>query len=170
VLATEAERTAPALGTTFGGRMDLVLGDPPRILDLKWSGAGRKRRALTAGTALQLAAYAFLERGGAGPFPPVGYYVMDAQRLLTTEPDAFHDAEPVEGPGPAETWRLLEATHALEWRGVSDGRLEARGILPEDGQKPPEEARIEDGRIVVPPSCQWCDYSALCGRAFAEET
>jgi hypothetical protein len=92
VLATERERTGEAFGTTFGGRVDLVLGEPARILDLKWSGAKGKREALKQGTALQLAAYAFLERRQDGTFPPVGYFVMDAQRLLTTEPDAF--------PGP----------------------------------------------------------------------
>jgi hypothetical protein len=170
VLASEKELTGQAFGTAFAGRVDLVLGEPARILDLKWSGAGRKRRALKDGTALQLAAYAFLQRQGDEPFPPVGYFVMEAQRLLTTQPDAFHDAEEVKGPPPEETWRLLEATHALEWRTVAQGRLAARGVAGDDGEEPPRESCVEDGRLVVPPACEWCDYAALCGLAFAEET
>ena len=169
VLATEQERTGQAFGTAFAGRVDLVLGEPARILDLKWSGAGSKRRALREGTALQLAAYAFLERQGRGPFPPVGYFVMEAQRLLTTQPESFHDAEEIKGPSPEETWRLVEATHALEWRAVAEGRLAARGVAGNDGEEPPKESRVEDGRLVVPPACEWCDYAALCGLAFAEE-
>jgi hypothetical protein len=169
VLATEQERTGRAFGTAFVGRVDLVLGEPARILDLKWSGARRKRQTLAEGTALQLAAYAFLQRQGNEPFPPVGYFVMEAQRLLTTQPDAFHDAEPVEGPPPEETWRLVEATHAHEWRSVAGGRLEARGVAGDDGGKLPRESSVEDGRLVVPPPCEWCDYAALCGLAFAEE-
>jgi hypothetical protein len=169
VAATEQVRSGNALGTTLEGRVDLVLGGPPRILDLKWSGAGRRRRALAQGTALQLAAYSFLECGGERPFPPVGYFIMDAQRLLTTQEEAFHDAEPVDGPAPEETWRLLASTHEAEWSLVGDGSLEARGVVLDDEQKPPSEAGIVDGRIVVPPPCQWCDFSALCGRAFGED-
>lgn len=166
VLATEQTRAGHAFGAAFEGRVDLVLGEPARILDLKWSGAGSKRRRLVAGTAMQLAAYAFLERSGDGPFPPVGYFVMEAQRLLTTRPEAFHHAERVDGAPPEETWRLMEATHAAEWQVVQGGRLEARGIAAEDGGKPPKDPAVVDGHIVLPPPCEWCRYAALCGRAF----
>ena len=169
VMATEQERTGDAFGTKFGGRVDLVLGDPPRILDLKWSGAGRKREALKQGTALQLAAYAFLERQGNSPFPPVGYFVMDAQRLLTTQPDAFQGAEPVVGPSPEETWRLLESTHESAWRSVADGRIAAPGAASTEEEKPPKQACIKDGRLLMSSDCRWCDYTVLCGLAFAEE-
>ena len=169
VAATEEWRERPALGTCLGGRVDLVLGDPPRILDLKWGGAGRRRATLAEGTAIQLAAYSFLARQDDGAFPPVGFYIMDGQRLLTTEPDAFNEAESVEGPSPKETWLLVETTHGLEWQAVQAGTLEARGIVEGEDEKPPKESRVEDGRIVVPPKCEWCDFAALCGRAFAEE-
>lgn len=169
VVATEEDRTGFAFGTAFGGRVDLVLGDPTRILDLKWSGAARKCQALEVGAAVQLAAYAFLERQGRGPFPPVGYFVMDAQRLLTTQPEAFVHAEPVSGPSPEETWRLVEATHAEEWRAIAEGRIAARGVVTSDDQKVPKEPRVEDGRLVLQPPCIWCEYGALCGQAFEEE-
>lgn len=168
VLATEQERTGEALNTEFAGLVDLVLGDPPRILDLKWGGASTKRRLLEVGAAIQLAAYALLERQGKGPFPPVGYFVMDGQRLLTTDPKAFANAEQVDGPSPEETWRLVEATHALEWEAVSAGRVGARGVTGAGGEQPLKEASVEAGALRLPPGCRYCDYDALCGRAFEE--
>jgi ATP-dependent helicase/nuclease subunit B len=168
VLSTEQERTGEALGTSFAGRVDLVIGDPPRILDLKWSGPKKKRRLLEVGAAIQLAAYSFLERQGIGPFPPVGYFVMDGQRLLTTNAKAFANAEVVDGPSPEETWRLAEKTHAFEWGLVTAGHIGARGVTGEADEPPLEEARVEDGKLRVPPGCQYCDYGALCGRAFQE--
>lgn len=164
VLATEQERTGEALNTELTGRVDLVLGDPPRILDLKWSGASTKRRLLEVGAAIQLAAYAFLERRGSGPFPPVGYFVMDSQRLLTTEPKAFADAEQVDGPSPEETWRLVEATHALEWDAVTAGRIGARGVPGEGAEQPLKDPSVDGVALRVPAGCSYCDYDVLCGR------
>jgi ATP-dependent helicase/nuclease subunit B len=169
VVATEEERVGDACGTKLAGRVDLVLGNPPRILDLKWSGATRKRKALKEGTALQLAAYSFLARGRDGRFPPVGYFVMDAQRLLTTEPEAFPGAERVDGPPPGETWSVVENTHASAWQAVAEGRIEAPPAETPDGEKPLKDARVEGGRLLMPAGCRWCDYSALCGLAFEEE-
>jgi hypothetical protein len=168
VLATEQVRTGQAFDTSFEGRVDLVLGEPARILDLKWSGAPSKRQALKEGTALQLAAYAFLERQGEGPFPPVGYFVMDAQRLLTTQPDAFQGAEAVAGPSPEETWRLAQETHAREWRAVAEGVLAARGVAPAEVEFDADPGN-ENGGPLLPPACKWCDYAGLCGQAFAED-
>ncbi|MEI6667527.1 MAG: PD-(D/E)XK nuclease family protein [Acidobacteriota bacterium] len=168
VISTEQERTGAALGTTFAGRVDLVMGDPPRILDLKWAGAARKRRLLEVGAAIQLAAYSLLERQGHGAFPPVGYFVMDGQRLMTTDSTAFANAEVVKGPAPEETWRLVEATHGLEWKAVAAGRIGARGVTGDSNDQMLKEACVEDGRLRVPPGCQYCDYDALCGRAFEE--
>jgi len=168
VLSTEQERTCEAFGTVFAGRVDLVLGTPPRILDLKWSSATKKIKALESGTALQLAAYAFLERQGNGPFPPVGYFVMDAQRLLTTQPDAFSHAELVDGLSPEETWRLVEATHAFEWEEVAAGRLGARGVSTGNKEDVLDESVVENGRLRLRPACDYCDYGVLCGRTLQE--
>jgi len=168
VIDTEVTRTGQAFGAGFIGRVDLVLGgqshgaDARRIVDLKWGGAGRKLKALETGTAVQLASYAYLEAGGRAPFPAVGYYVMDGQRLLTTQPDAFQAAEAVEGPTPEETWRRLEATHAHERKDLDAGYLTARGIETET-EKPLKDPEVEGDQLRIPPACHYCDYGALCG-------
>jgi ATP-dependent helicase/nuclease subunit B len=168
VRATEQQRSGKAFGTAFEGRVDLVLGDPPRILDLKWAGVTRREQALERGTALQLAAYAFLEGQADESFPPVAYFIMERQRLLTTDATAFDGAEQIDGPSPRETWQMLVATHAEAWARVQRGQLDAPGVVLEDGDKPREAAEVVDGRIVVPPGCGYCDFAALCGRAFVE--
>jgi hypothetical protein len=93
---------------------------------------------------------------------------MDAQRLLTTQPDAFSHAEPVDGPSPEETWRLVEATHACEWEEVAAGRLGARGVSTSDGEEVLEESVVENGRLRLKPACHYCDYGVLCGRTLQE--
>ena len=173
VIDTEVIRSGQAFGAGFIGRVDLVLGGPSggvdarRIVDLKWGGAGRKLQALEAGTAVQLASYAYLEAEGCEPFPAVGYYVMDGQRLLTTQPGAFQAAEAVEGPTPEETWRRVEATHAHEWKGLDAGNLEARGVETEIA-KVLKEPGVEGEVLRIPPACIFCDYGALCGLVVKE--
>ncbi|MGE5199249.1 MAG: PD-(D/E)XK nuclease family protein [Rhodospirillaceae bacterium] len=173
VIDTEVTRTGQAFGAAFIGRVDLVLGGPSggvgsrRIVDLKWGGAGRKQQALEAGAAVQLASYAYLEAEGRAPFPAVGYYVMDGQRLLTTQPDAFQAAEAVEGPTPEETWRRVEATHAREWSDLDQGTLTARGVETETA-KVLKEPQAEGDLLRIPPACHYCDYGALCGLVVKE--
>ena len=173
VVATEVTRTGQAFGGGFAGRVDLVLGGPSGgvdarcIVDLKWGGAGRKHKLLEAGAAVQLASYAYLEAGGGAPFPAVGYYVMDGQRLLTTQPGAFQAAEAVEGPTPGETWRRVEATHAREWKDLDAGLLTARGIDTET-EKPQKQPEVEGDVLRIPPACHYCDYGLLCGLVVKE--
>jgi ATP-dependent helicase/nuclease subunit B len=168
VLATEQDSVGRAFGTEFAGRVDLILGDPPRILDLKWGGAGYRRDSLKEGTAIQLAAYAFLERDANGTFPPVAYFVMETQRLFTTAPDAFPGAERVDGPPPEDTWHVLQKTYDAAWQAVQGGRVAAPGVeAPQRNGR--EKAGIRDGSLSMPSQCQWCDYTTLCGLAFAEE-
>jgi ATP-dependent helicase/nuclease subunit B len=167
VVASEETRTAPAFGTRLEGRVDLILGDPPRILDLKWGSAATKRQSLEAGAAVQLAAYAYLVRQGRGEYPPVGYFVMDEQRLLTTQPGAFPGAESVQGTLPEEVWHTVEATHRLEWEAVSRGKLEARGIDSDEGE-PITKPVVKDGYLRLPAMCQWCNFGGLCGRDLEE--
>ena len=136
------------------------------MLDLKWGGATYRRNSLHRGTAFQLAAYAYLTQDGP-VFPGVAYFIMGAQRMFTTSPQSFPNAEAVVGPPPEETWALYQRAHADRWRELETGMVRALGIA-KDGERIPTETRVDDGVLVVEPPCGFCDYATLCGRAFAK--
>lgn len=165
VLASEQLREGRAFETEFAGTPDLVLGPPMRIIDLKWSGAAFRRTSLAGGTALQLAAYSFLSQSD-DAFPPVAYLIMDTQQLLTTSPEQFPSAEPIVGPSPMDTWRLLEQTHATRWSEVHAGVIEASGV-PAQGADIPNASKVRDGQLVMAPPCRFCSFASLCGLSYA---
>ena len=152
VLATEQERTGEAFGTTFAGRVDLVLGDPPRILDLKWSGADREAQGARKRDRAAAGGLRVPRAAGKRPVP--------ARRLLrdgrpAAADDAarrpFRDAERVDGPSPGETWRLVEATHASEWRGGRRGPASGRAACRRQTARSRRRRQcVEDGRLRLP--------------------
>jgi hypothetical protein len=168
VTASELRREGTAFGTVFAGTPDLVLGPPSRIVDMKWGGAAFRQRMLQQGTATQLASYAYLV-GEGGVFPPVAYFIMESQRLLSTDPGLFPGAETVNGPAPEDTWRQLERAQASNWKTVSAGRIDARGLPGDDGTRPPSESRVTDGELELAPPCRFCAFGALCGLSFVGE-
>jgi len=167
IVSSEVRREGYAFGTEFAGTPDLVLGSPYRVVDLKWGGATYRSKSLERGTAFQLAAYSYLTSDGE-VFPGVAYFIMGAQRMFTTAPDLFPNAEPIEGPSPRETWELYQKVHAERWAEVEAGRIEALGVPVED-EKIPTETKLDDGKLTVAPPCRFCDYAAMCGRAFKRE-
>ena len=169
VREAEASRKLPWFEGSIGGRIDLLLGDPPAIVDLKLGWAHGRRKELENGTADSLAIYSHLVREGAGPYPPVAFYILVNQTLLTVEPDRFPGAEPLEGPKPEETWAAVDRTARSCRDDIATGSLVAAGIAGFEDDKLPEESAIVDGRLVRPAPCRFCDFAALCGRLFAEE-
>jgi hypothetical protein len=161
----------------LAGTPDLVVGPPTAVIDLKWSGARYRREQLAAGTAHQLAAYAHLvAEAGTATLPPVGFFILREQRLLTTDDLVFRDADRVAGPAIATTWDAFVAAGRDRRGALARGELEAPA-LPEapdagaraDGAKDaPDEDAIVDGALVLTPPCGFCDLHALCGRAFVE--
>jgi hypothetical protein len=174
----EAERSFEGEGphTRLGGRADLVLGPRRAIIDMKLGGARRLRKALEAGTAMQLAAYAALlsefarssgEDGGGADGPPVGYYVLADRRMLTTTPGAFRGSTHVPGPTMEETWVAAGRAVAARLAQIAEGHLEAAGVG--DGEQVPSESGLEGGVLVVTPPCRYCEFAALCGLSFGQE-
>ncbi len=164
VLAVESPRVRPALGTSFEGRPDLLVGPAPAVIDLKWSGDRHYRDALSRGTAYQLAGYSYLvAEGHADPLPPVAYFILRDQKLISTDPDAFPSAERVTGPAVAEVWRAFERAHAAAWERLRAGEVEAPWPLAEKG-----EDALVDRVLTLKPPCRFCDLAILCGAAFGE--
>ncbi len=169
VRQAEATLKRPWLEGNIGGRIDLLLGDPPAVLDLKLGGSKGRRQELEAGTADSLAIYSHLVAGEAGQYPPVGFYILVEQTLLTTEADRFPGAEPLEGPGPHETWTVVDRTAQTLKHDIATGVLAAQGIQRDPDEKLPEQSEVVDGLLVRPAPCRYCDFAVLCGRQFAEE-
>ena len=167
IVSSEHRYEGAAFGTDFAGTPDLVIGPPNRILDLKWGGVTYRSESLERGTAFQLAAYSYLTNQD-GEFPGVAYFIMGAQRMFTTAPELFPGAEPIVGPSPRETWELYQREHALRWQEVEQGRIHALGV-PAGEQKVPKKTTIEEGRLVVKPPCEFCEYAGMCGRTMPVE-
>jgi hypothetical protein len=127
----EKRREDQALGITVSGKLDLLVGDPDKVVDLKWSGGSYRIQDLEAGTSYQLATYSRLVRAkGKKTFPPVAYFIIRENRLL--------------------------ATNALK-----DGVV-AAGVEYEKPRGTGNAGYIRDGRLVLPPTCGFCDFGCLC--------
>ncbi len=154
----------------IGGTPDLVVGAPTAVIDLKWSGAAFRRDQLRTGTAYQLAAYAHLVADAvAASLPPVAYYIVREQRLLTTDVAAFRDADRVDGPSADVTWAALTESHRRRRAALASGMLEAPAIAAADGHVGADEDGLVDGALVLAPPCRFCDLHTLCGQAFVED-
>lgn len=168
VRGVEQGVAARALGRTLEGRLDLLLGEPPVVVDAKWGGRKRRFDALRLGTASQLAFYAHLlsqSQGPGAPAPAVAFFVLSENALLTTAPHLPRPAQRVSGPGAAETWRLLEQAFEEVRNGVESGELLALGHPDGEDERIPEKDAIDgSGRLVLAPDCRYCDYGGLCGR------
>lgn len=147
------------------GRIDLVAGEPPVIIDLKWGGEGYRRDQFKSGTALQLAAYSRM-MGKAGEFPPVAFYIISRRRLLAPPGTPFKGADVVEGPALPETWLAVEESVAAKLGEIKAGRIEALAnpLDPEDPKSGvTKEDALDGGRIVLTPPCKFCSFGYLCG-------
>ncbi len=151
----------------FEGRLDLLL-DPTTVVDLKWSGRTYRRDELKAGTALQLAAYAFLASGpGNGEkLPPVGYFLLKRQEMLALQSGPIHGATTQPGPPIEATWAAFTAGVLAREKELANGLLEAGANPDAEGHSCPDEDSLEDGALSLNADCEFCNFGALCGRSF----
>lgn len=168
VRSVEQVQSRAALDGVLEGQPDLVidLGGRPAVIDLKWGGAKYRRDSLAEGTAHQLAAYARIV-AGADEEVPAGYFILQRQRLLFTDAGAMPGAEAVEGPSLRETWKGMEATHRQRRNELRAGQLFAPAIDGGEGAAPVEGSALTEEGLVLEPPCRFCDYTTLCGKAFA---
>lgn len=169
IISMEKTIEGQALGQQFNGQPDMVVGPPKAVVDLKWSGAKYRTDMLKAGTAGQLASYSYLLREGPnGRFPAAAFFILTDQRMLTTDGEAFPEAEVFQGSPPDEIWLALRKAWERARAQVDGGDLDARGVPDENGAKPPKPG-IVDGTMVLKPGCMFCDYRLLCGLDYGEE-
>jgi hypothetical protein len=100
--------------------------------------------------------------------PPVAFFILREQRLLTTDDTVFRDADRVDGPAVDATWHAFVTAHRRRRAALAEGVLEAPALVGADGQDGPDEDAITDGALVLTPPCVFCDLHALCGRFYGE--
>lgn len=162
---SESSFSTEALGTTLTGRLDLLLENPPLIVDLKLGGTSCRREELELGAAYQLAVYWRIVGTGAWKSTPaVAYYILADRRWLTTDGHAVRGVRPEKGPAPDVTWQALERAVLAEVEHLSKGLLTARGCGEADASE--LDAGIdEEGRLQLPSPCRYCEFGVLCGRS-----
>jgi hypothetical protein len=159
VVGIEESLSAAGPDCDLEGRLDLRLAKPPWVVDLKWSGATRRKSELEKGGALQLACYAKLaaEAGGGG-YPDVAYFLVEPGRFLSTA--ELEGTSRVDGPPIEEVWAAAE-------RGLRAGRAaveQRRVACATESQDPKNQSRLEGEELVLLPRCEYCHHDVLCGR------
>ncbi|MCX5747329.1 MAG: PD-(D/E)XK nuclease family protein, partial [Proteobacteria bacterium] len=140
-------------GVTLRGAADLILAAPDVVVDLKW-GRTTYRDKLDSGTALQLAAYAEMQ---ATPHE-VAYFTLQSQELLVQRGSTLPGGKVVGTATAPDTWRGAQGSLAARRAELAVGHLFAPAA---DGAK--IEPTLHPDRLVLAPSCGYCDLGGLCG-------
>jgi hypothetical protein len=169
VVAVEQTLTGKALGTRFEGRTDLHVGSPDVIIDLKWSGEKYRKTELENGAPYQLAAYSRLI-GTKDRTPPVAFFIIRCQRMLTTQAGLFNGVTAVIGPPPDEVWKAFERSYKTRQDELGCGLILAPGDRDDRGELVPKESQLVNGTLSLTPPCKFCKYGLLCGHGLSDDT
>jgi ATP-dependent helicase/nuclease subunit B len=162
VVGTELSQQLAVLGVVMEGRLDLVLETPDFVIDLKW-GKARYVEALETGTAVQLAAYAAMRQAACGRGEvDVGYYLMRTQELVTGPRARLADGY---APGPHTAPTIWAAT--VSAARTRQGELAAASLQAPGSDGSDARSVLDAAGLRLAPSCGYCDYGGLCGRAGA---
>ncbi|MBI1949292.1 MAG: PD-(D/E)XK nuclease family protein [Deltaproteobacteria bacterium] len=156
----ERELVVEKDGRAVRGRPDLVVGDPLVVVDIKSGRDAEHRRALEAGRAVQLIAYAALVRATEQRWPELAYFMVRSGRLLTTSV-ALGGEQAFDPPLTVEqAYRRLKHAVQQAERALADGVVTAPGV----GAAEASASDVVEGPLHVPPPCAVCGLGALCGR------
>jgi ATP-dependent helicase/nuclease subunit B len=179
IRATEHKFDKPALFNVNGaqievqvsGSIDVLAADQqsdPVVIDLKWTNRPKYRREeITTGDAMQLALYHWGLDNGPDPMStvaedaPMSYYMLKQGEFASTS-KLFGPA--LASPASSRTtW--LRSVRAAEFSisEVVGGRVLAAGRQELGSLDEQRETATADGRLYQKPSCNFCDFSVLCG-------
>lgn len=133
VEATEFGLDGQFAGVPIRGKADLVLrrGEERAVVDLKWSGAQRRREMIRNREDLQLVLYAYLLAPDSDEWVHTAYFILDEGKMIARNKAAFREAAAA-GPDDdhraacAEIFRKMEKTFAWRLQQLENGRLELR--------------------------------------------
>ena len=171
----EVVTTISAIGV-LNGRLDVRLANDvgkEAVLDLKW-GESHYRDLIEEGRAVQLAAYVqgIHAKGGKHSLPPAAYFALTSGKVLTAdERMGVGDSKTLEGATLADTWWRVERTAQAVQGALREGTVHVaatRGAPPLlAALKVPA---LDHGKYYTvakaEQACEYCDYSAICGRAW----
>ena len=163
----EKERVRAAGPFSLLGKSDLLLAAPDGrlvVIDLKWGGESHRRESLKTGTALQLAAYAFLVADESAQPPVTGFYILRRRRLMTDTVGVLPNAEELAFVPSKEVWTAVVAGYEQRFVEIGGGTIVAGGIADAVTPEPREDAELVEGRLLMPASCGFCELTDLCGR------
>lgn len=162
IKGVEVERSAkdmPEAGDTLRGIIDLLLANEcgrPVVFDMKWSARDRwRRRQLTQGNAIQLAAYSRLVDAA----EDAGFFMLAQQQLLTIGGDVLPGS--VAGPTLLETWERAKESRRRRLATLDGGIVRALGVGYDTRRPPPDP---DDSPLAPEPPCRFCRLGHLCGR------
>jgi ATP-dependent helicase/nuclease subunit B len=168
VLHTEYNLEGSFLGVPVRGKADLVLqrGQEHAIVDLKWSGARRRKELIQNGEDLQLTLYAHL-------FPPpdrwphTAYFILEDGKMIARNRSAFADAM-VAGRGDedhaeacARTLAKMERTFRWRLEQVRKGVIELRTARTASELEALYEGELLDLLEMKMEDARWDDYGTL---------
>jgi hypothetical protein len=151
------------------GKADIVLqrGDELAIIDLKWSGATRRRDMIRNGEDLQLVLYAHLLPPD-GYWPFTAYFILEEGQLIARTADAFREARLAIGPqAPPYTdacSAILERMgKTWQWRmqQVQKGTIELRTARTADVLDAFYEGELGDLLEMKRADAKWDEYAIL---------
>ena len=149
------------------GKADLVLkrGDERAIVDLKWSGANRRKELIRNGEDLQLVLYAKL-LPPTEQWPHTAYFILEEGKMIARNTAAFREAL-VAGRGEdhgtacAAIFEKMERTYAWRLEQLRQGMVELR-----TARTAPELESLYEGQLfelleMKLEDARWDDYRTL---------
>lgn len=160
----EATRKATLAAQQLQGRIDLVLGPQPAVVDLKYGGRRARTEELENGTACQLAVYGRLLQEEHGQWPALGYFILNTGQPLSPEAAPIPGSQTLGGPHPETTWKALQRAYEASLSALDEGNAVAAGVPDAGGEEPPTKDSLDGEQLFLAAPCKWCRFDALCGR------
>lgn len=168
VAHTEMELNGHIAGMPIKGKADLVLrrGEEQAIIDLKWSGAKRRKELIQNSEDLQLVLYAHMLQP-AEQWPHTAYFILDEGKMIARNSAAFREAV-VAGRGNEDhasscqsIFEKMEKTYAWRLDQFKKGQIEMR-----TAQTAPDLEALYDGQLfelleMKNEDAYWDDYRTL---------
>ncbi len=167
---TEMELAGNFAGMAVRGKADLVLrrGEEQAIVDLKWSGAKRRKELIQNGEDLQLVLYAHL-LAPQEQWPHTAYFILDEGKMIARNAMAFREAVVAGRSGEDHVaacrviFEKMEKTYAWRLAQIRQGQIELRTARTAPELEALYEGQLFDLLEMKNEDARWDDYRTLLG-------